>query len=268
MKDKIVLITGGSSGIGKALSEVFGKEGARIAITGRNKEKLEEQKNKLHSEGIECLAIQADSSSEDDNYRTVSETINTYGGIDILIANAGISMRAMFEDLDMKVFEKVMNVNLYGPVFLIKAALPYLKKSKGSIIGVSSFNGFKGTPARTAYTASKFALGGFLEALRLELIPKNIHVMTVYPGYTESNIRNTALTAKGEAQGKSPYEEGKMMSSEEVALRIFKATKKKKRELYMGFETKMGRLLNKFFPKLTDKMVYNHMKKEEGSPVK
>ncbi|NMM48921.1 SDR family oxidoreductase [Marinigracilibium pacificum] len=268
MKDKVVLITGGSSGIGKALSEVFGKAGARIAITGRNQEKLDEQADRLAKMGIECLSIQADSADEQDNYRTVSETINKYGQIDILIANAGISMRAMFEDLDMKVFEKVMNINLYGPVYLTKAALPYLKRSKGSIIGISSFNGFKGTPARTAYTASKFALGGFLEALRIELFNSDVHVMTVYPGFTESNIRNTALTASGDQQGKSPYEEGKMMSSEEVASRIFKATKKKKRELYMGFETKMGKFLNKFFPKLTDRMVYNHMKKEEGSPVK
>ena len=223
-KDQVVLITGATSGIGEACAEIFGKEGAKIAITGRNPEKLKNTEQKLKESGIQGYSILADAAKEEDNRHMAEETIKHFGGIDILINNAGISMRALFEDLDMDVFRKVMDTNFYGTVYATKYCLPSILKSKGSIIGISSINGYRGTPARTAYTASKYAMNGFFESLRTEVMKKGVHVLVVAPGFTASNIRNTALTADGSSQGESPRDEAKMMTSEEVAQHILKAT--------------------------------------------
>jgi dehydrogenase/reductase SDR family member 7B len=177
-------------------------------------------------------------------------------------------MRALFEDLDMAVFRKVMDTNFWGTVYATKYCLPEILKSKGSVIGVSSINGFRGTPARTAYTASKFAMNGFFESLRTEVMKRGVHVLVVCPGFTSSNIRNIALTADGSSQGESPREEEKMMSAEEVAIEILKATKKKKRDLVLTRQGKLAAFLNKWMPGMMDKIVYNTMAKEKDSPLK
>ena len=149
MKDKIVLITGGTSGIGLALAKEFGRQGCRISITGRDFDRLEIANNELKELGIECLGIQADASLEADQRKAVAQTINRYGSLDVLINNAGISMRAMFKDVDLEVIRKVMEINFFGTVYATKAALPYILKSKGSIVGISSIAGYKGLPGRT-----------------------------------------------------------------------------------------------------------------------
>src|SRR6478735_6231872 len=130
MKGKVVIITGGSSGIGKACAEAFGKQGARIVITGRNKENLLAEAENLRKEGIEVLAIAGDSSVEEDNLRMVEETVSKFGGIDILINNAGITMRSLFQDVDVSVIKKVMDINFYGTVYATKFALPHIIQSK------------------------------------------------------------------------------------------------------------------------------------------
>ncbi|MDF2158363.1 SDR family oxidoreductase [Algoriphagus sp. CAU 1675] len=267
-QDKVVLITGATSGIGEACAQVFGKEGAKIAITGRNPEKLQASLVKLKSEGIEVISILADAASEEDNKRMAEETLSHFGKIDILINNAGISMRALFEDLDLEVFRKVMDTNFYGTVYATKYCLPEILKAKGSIIGISSINGYRGTPARTAYTASKYAMNGFFEALRTEVMKKGVHILVAAPGFTASNIRNTALTADGSSQGESPRDEGKMMTSEEVAEHILKATLKRKRDIVLTSEGKMAVFLNKWIPGILDGIVYNKMAKEKDSPFK
>lgn len=268
MKDKIVIVTGGSSGIGLACAEIFAREGARVVITGRNSKRLSEAEDQLKGKGLSVLAITGDAASEADNQRIASETVAVFGGIDILINNAGISMRALFEDLDLKVFQQVMDINFYGTVYATKYCLPHILKSKGSIIGISSINGYRGTPARTAYTASKFAMQGFLEALRTEVMKKGVHVLVACPGFTASNIRNAALTADGSQQGESPRDEGKMMTAEEVAESVLKAVKKRKRDLVLTTEGKLAVFLNKWVPGLMDNIVYNKMAKEKDSPFK
>jgi dehydrogenase/reductase SDR family member 7B len=268
LKGKVVIITGATSGIGEACATVFGKEGAKIVITGRNQVKLDNTLVTLQKEGIACIGILADAGLEADNKKIAEETIQKYGRIDVLINNAGISMRALFEDLDMAVFRKVMDTNFWGTVYATKYCLPEILKSKGSVIGVSSINGFRGTPARTAYTASKFAMNGFFESLRTEVMKRGVHVLVVCPGFTSSNIRNIALTADGSSQGESPREEEKMMSAEEVALEILKATKKKKRDLVLTRQGKLAAFLNKWMPGMMDKIVYNTMAKEKDSPLK
>ena len=267
-KDKVVIITGATSGIGEACAELFGRQGAKIAITGRNSQKLEQTTLKLRSQHIEVLSILADAGSEADNQRMASETLAQYGRIDILINNAGISMRALFHDLDLEVFRKVMDTNFWGTVYATKFCLPAILESKGSIIGISSINGYRGTPARTAYTASKYAMNGFFESLRTEVMKKGVHVLVVAPGFTSSNIRNTALTADGSSQGESPRDESKMMSSEEVAEHILKAVLKRKRDLVLTGQGKLAVFLNKWMPGIMDGIVYNQMAKEKDSPFK
>lgn len=268
MNNKVVIITGGTSGIGKASAEVFGERGCKIVITGRNEEKLKNTEAYLIQKGIEVLAVQADVSKKVDNYKVVDQAVERFGGIDVLINNAGISMRALFEEMDVAVLEKVMDINFYGTVYATKAALPHILKSKGSIVGVSSIAGYRGLPGRTGYSASKFAMQGFLEALRTEIMKKGVNVLIACPGFTSSNIRNAALAKDGSSQGESPLNEGKIMSSEEVAGEIYKATVKRRRGLILTSQGKMTVFLNKWFPGFMDKMVYNHMAKEKDSPFK
>jgi short-subunit dehydrogenase len=191
-----------------------------------------------------------------------------FGRIDVLINNAGISMRALFDDLDLNVLRKVMDTNFWGTVYCSKFALPYLLKSKGSIVGVSSIAGKKGLPGRTGYSASKFAMEGFLETVRTENIKKGLHVLVACPGFTATDIRNSALSSDGSAQGESPRDEQEMMSADEVASYIYNAVVNRKRDLILTSNGKLTVWLNKFFPAMMDKMVYKHMAKEPGSPFK
>ncbi|MCU0438386.1 MAG: SDR family oxidoreductase [Raineya sp.] len=269
MKNKVVVITGGSSGIGKACAEIFGLEGAKIVITGRKEKPLQETVKYLNDKGIDCLGIIANSDSEADNANLISDTVRNFGKIDILINNAGISMRALFEECDLSVIRQVMETNFFGAVYATKFALPHIIATKGSIIGISSIAGYRGLPARCGYSASKFAMNGFLEALRTEMIPKGVHVLTAAPGFTASNIRNTALSKDGTSQGESPRDEQKMMSAEEVAKHILNAVKKRKPELILTGQGKLTVFLNKWLPKkIIDKLVFNSLAKENDSPLK
>jgi dehydrogenase/reductase SDR family member 7B len=268
MQGKVVLITGGSSGIGLALAQVFGRQGAKVVITGRSPQKLEEARQLLQGEGLEVLALQADAAREEDNQRIVAETLTHFGRLDVLICNAGISMRALFEDLHLDVFRQVMDINFWGTVYVVKAALPQLLQNKGSIIGISSINGRRGTPARTAYTASKHAMEGFFESLRTEVMKRGVQVLMVRPGFTASNIRNAALTADGSPQGESPRDEGKMMSAEAVAEATLRALQKGRRDLVLTTEGKLAVFLNKWVPGLMDKIVYNKMAREKDAPLR
>ncbi|HEX5171798.1 MAG TPA: SDR family oxidoreductase [Cyclobacteriaceae bacterium] len=268
MKDKVVVITGGSSGIGKALAEVFGKNGSKILITGRDQSALDAAVKVLTASGVTIRAFKADVSSEEDNRKMAEETIKHFGKIDILIANAGISMRALFEDVDLNVVKKVMDINFYGVVYATKYCLPEIKKNNGSIIGISSIAGFRGLPGRTGYSASKFALNGFLDVIRTELLKSGVHVMTACPGFTTSNIRVRSLTKDGLPQNESPRDEKKMMTAEECAEHIYKATIRRKRTLVLTTQGKLVVWLNKWWPSLADRMVYNVMAREANAVVK
>jgi dehydrogenase/reductase SDR family member 7B len=267
MKNKVVIITGGSSGIGKAMAEKFGREGGKILITGRNKEELVKATEDLRLKGITIQSFQADVSVEEDNRKMAEEAIRHYGTIDVLINNAGISMRALFSEVDIAVVKKVMDINFYGVLYATKYCLPEITKNKGSIVGISSIAGFRGLPGRTGYSASKFALNGFLEVLRTELLKTGVHVLTACPGFTASNIRKRSLTKDGSQQGESPRQEEKMMTAEECAEHIYNATAKRKRTLVLTTQGKLAVFLNKWLPGLADKMVYNVMAKEANAPI-
>ncbi|MBL7863809.1 MAG: SDR family oxidoreductase [Cyclobacteriaceae bacterium] len=268
MKDKVVIITGGSSGIGKALAEKFGKHGSRILITGRNASDLDVAVNELKKQGIDASGFVADVSREEDNKRMAEEAIKRFGRIDILINNAGITMRALFDEVDLDVIKKVMDINFFGVLYATKYCLPEILKNKGSVVGISSVAGFRGLPARAGYSSSKFALNGFLEVLRTEMLKRDVHVMTACPGFTTSNIRKRSLTKDGTVQGDSPRNEDKMMSAEECALHIYNGVVNRKKILILTLQGKFAVFLNKWLPGLADKLVYNVMAKEANSPLK
>lgn len=267
MNNKVAIVTGASSGIGKSCAEELVSRGATVVITGRNEEKLLQVADELRKKGGEILSFKMDVSILEDCENLIEATIEKYGKIDILINNAGISMRALFNEVDLKVIKNLMDINFWGTVYCTKFALPHLLKTKGSVIAVSSIAGFKGLPARTGYSASKFAIHGFLESLRIENLKKGLHVLIACPGFTASNIRKTALNKDGIAQGESPREEDKMMSPDEVAIRIVDAIKSRKRSLVLTSQGRMTVFINKFFPGWLDKKVYDHMAKEPDSPL-
>ena len=268
MKDKVVIITGGSSGIGKALAEEFGKRGSRILITGRDHSSLNAAVTDLQQRGIEIRGFQGDVSVEEDNKKMSEEAIRHYGRIDILINNAGISMRALFGEVSLDVIKKVMDINFFGALYATHFCLPEITRNKGSVIGISSIAGFRGLPGRTGYSASKFALNGFLEVLRTELLKTDVHVMTACPGFTASNIRVRSLTRDGSPQKESPRNEKEMMTAEECARHIYSATLKRKRMLILTGQGKLMVWLNKWLPGLADQLVYNAMAKEANSPLR
>jgi short-subunit dehydrogenase len=268
MKDKVVIITGGSSGIGRALAQEFGSRGCKILISGRNSMQVEATVYALRVMGIQIEGFVGDVSVESDNEEMARVAIDKFGTIDVLINNAGISMRALFEEVDLMVVKKVMDVNFYGALYATKYCLQEIIKNKGSVVGISSVAGYRGLPGRTGYSASKFALNGFLEVLRTELLKRGVHVLTACPGFTSSNIRKNALTHDGTQQGESPRAEDEMMSAEEVARHIYRATQKRKRQLILTTQGKFAILLNKWFPAWADKLVYNVMAKEKNAPIK
>lgn len=263
---KVAIITGGSSGIGKSLVLKYAKEGYAVVFTGRNGERMAQVVSELGDRPH--LALELDAAGKVENKKLIDKTIEKFGRIDVLVCNAGISMRALFEDVELEVFEKLMDINFYGAIYATKFALPHLLESKGTIIAISSINGWRSTPARSAYSSSKFAMQGFFESLRTEVMTRGVHVLVVCPGFTSSNIRNAALDADGKAQGESPRNEKKMMTSEEVAERTYRAAQKRKRDLILTFQGKIAVMLNKFIPSRLDKMVYNMMKKEPDNPLK
>ena len=266
MKDKVIIITGASSGIGEACALEFSKKGAHLVLAARSEEKLKSLCDKINSNHGKAFFIVTDVSIELDCKKMVEFTIEKFGKIDVLVNNAGISMRAIFKNIDLQIFEKIMKINFFGAVYCTKYALPYILNNQGSVVGVSSIAGHKGLPGRTAYSASKFALQGFLEALRIENLKNGLHVLIACPGFTESNIRKKALNASGEVQSESPRKEQKMMSSKEVAKYISLALRKRKNSIVLTRNGKLTVLLNKFFPKWVDSLVFKHMSKEPGSP--
>lgn len=266
MRDKVVIITGASSGIGKALAYEFARRGSKIVIGARNYNNLSKIAEDIKNQGGDIIFVQTDVCIESDCKNLILTAIDHYGKIDILINNAGISMRALFEFADLEVIRRLMSVNFWGTVYCTKYALKHIISQKGSIVGVSSAAGIRGLPARTGYSASKFAMGGFLEALRVENLKTGIHVLIAHPGFTSSNIRNTSLNKNGMQQGESPRDEENMMTAEEVAIHIYNAVAKRKNKIVLTGEGKLISTLNKFFPNLLDKFIYNNLAKEPDSP--
>ncbi|MBO5878187.1 MAG: SDR family oxidoreductase [Alistipes sp.] len=268
LNNKTVIITGASSGIGAAMAREYAKMGARVVLGARQADKLEAICQEIEAAGGKAVWCACDVSKAEDCQQLIQTAVDNFGGIDVLICNAGISMRALFDDLDLSVLHRLMDVNFWGTVYCTKYALPYLQQSKGSLVGISSVAGIHGLPGRTGYSASKFAMTGFLETIRVENLKKGLHVMVACPGFTASNVRFAALTADGSQQGSTPREEGKMMSPEEVAHIVARDIARRKRLCLMEAEGRATHFVKKFAPAFVDKIFYWVMSKEPNSPFK
>ncbi len=258
--DKVVVITGGSDGIGKALVTLFLSKGAKVATCGRNNDKLYALQQEFAGKPIHTFV--ADVSNEQDCNRFIDTTVKAFGGIDVLINNAGLSMRALIIDSETSAYKRLMDVNFWGTVYATKAALPYIIQRKGSIAGISSIVGNRGIPGRSAYSASKFAMQGWLEALRVEMKDHGVNVLWVSPGFIATNIRSVALDGSGKPIGETPMDESKLMSAEECAQHIFDAIAKRKRAVVLTFTGKATVWMSKFLPRIADKYIHKFFFKE------
>ena len=268
LKGAVAVVTGASSGIGEALAKEYALQGAKVVLAARQEDKLKDVVASIKSAGGDAVYSVCDVTLTDQCEALMAKAVEEYGKIDILICNAGLSMRAIFDDVEIDVLRRLMEVNFWGTVNCAKYALPYLQASKGSIVGVSSVAGLHGLPGRTGYSASKYAMTGFLETLRVENLKKGLHVMIACPGFTASNVRFSALTADGSCQGETPRAEDKMMTPEQVARIIIRSTAKRKRLCLMDFDGRATHIVKKFMPAFLDNMFYKAMAKEPDSPLK
>jgi short-subunit dehydrogenase len=267
MQNKVVVITGASSGIGKALAEKYASEGWCLALAARRLDRLKEIEKQFPE--VDILSVKTDVTKELDCKNLIDRTIEKFGRIDVLINNAGISMRALLEKVDLQVIRKVMDVNFWGTVYCTKHALPHLLAAKGSLVGVISVGGYVGLPGRSGYSASKFAMRGFLDSVRVENRRSGLHVMIAAPGFTTSDIRKSALLADGSLQGETPRDENKMMSAEECAQHIYTAVKWRRRKIILKFiDGKATVLVAKLWADLVDGFIYRTFAKEPDSPLK
>jgi short-subunit dehydrogenase len=250
------------------MAREYAKMGAKVVLGARQRDKLEAICQEIKAAAGKAVWCAWDVSKAEDCQQLIQTAVDNFGGIDVLICNAGISMRALFDDLDLSVLHRLMDVNFWGTVYCTKYALPYLQQSKGSLVGISSVAGIHGLPGRTGYSASKFAMTGFLETIRVENLKKGLHVMVACPGFTASNVRFAALTADGSQQGSTPREEGKMMSPEEVAHIVARGIARRKRLCLMEAEGRATHFVKKFAPAFVDKIFYWVMSKEPDSPFK
>ncbi len=267
MINKVVVITGASSGIGKALAEEYASKGWNLVLAARRIDRLKELEVKFKN--VEVFSVKTDVTIESDCKNLIDSAIEKFGKIDVLINNAGISMRAATIDVEMDVLKRVIDVNFWGTVYCTKFALPHLLASKGSLVGIMSIGGYVGLPARSGYSASKFAMRGFLDSVRVEHRRSGLHVLVAAPGFTTSEIRVSALIADGTQQGGTPRNENKMMSAEDCAHHIYKAVKHRRRKLILTFwQGKFTILLAKLWADLVDGFIYRTFAKEPNSPLK
>lgn len=266
-KDKVVIVTGASSGIGLACARLFGSLGARVVMAARSFDRLCELCPSV-APADRVLAVKCDVTSESDCRSLVESAAARFGRIDILVNNAGISMRAMFKDLDLSVLHRLMDVNFWGTVNCTKYVLPRLLESKGQVVGVISIAGYSALPARTGYSASKYAVRGFLDTVRMEHLKDGLGVLVFAPGYTASNVRNAALTADGSPQGATPLEEGKLMSAEACAMHMARALARRRSQVILTPLGKATVWAHRLFPRLTDRLTYSYIAREKDSPFK
>jgi NADP-dependent 3-hydroxy acid dehydrogenase YdfG len=267
-KDKVVIVTGASSGIGEAVAREFAKNGSKVVLAARSEEKLSKIVEEINAGNGTAIYVKTDVSKEDECRNMVETAVSKFGTVHILINNAGLSMRAAFDDVDLRVLHRLMDVNLWGTIYCTKYALPYLVENKGSLVGVSSVAGFHGLPGRTGYSASKFAIHGFLETIRIENLKRGLHVMIIAPGFTSSEIRRHALTADGTEQGESPRNEQKLSSPEYVAKWVLKGIRKKKRNKLLTWDGRLTALFQRIIPAFVDWAYYIEMSREPKSPLK
>ncbi len=253
-KDNVVILTGASAGIGRAVALQLADQGAALALAARNVEKLEQVAMDCRKRGARAVAIKTDVSIEADCKNLIERAVAELGRVDTLINNAGISMWARFEDLqDLSILDRIMRVNYLGAAYCTFYAIPYLKQTRGRLVGVSSLAGKNGVPTRSGYAASKHAMAGFFDTLRIELSDYGISVTMIYPDFVTSEIRERAFDADGKPLSKSPVREGEVMSAEDCARIMIEAMAKRKREELTTRRGKIGLWVKLIAPGLVDR---------------
>jgi len=253
-KDKVVVITGASSGIGRELAYQLVEQGAWLSLAARNGEQLATVAGECQVRGGRAIAIVTDVGEQAQCSELIQRTVDQYDRIDMLVNNAGITMWANFEDIrDIGFYEQIMRVNYLGSVYCTYYALPFLKKTKGQIIGISSL-GQAGIPKRSGYAASKHAMVGFFDTLRIEIAEYGVSVTMIYPDFVATETRKRALGADGKPIGKSPVRESGVMPAEKCAQLIIQAAAARKRELIMTWRGKVGLWVKLIAPGVVDRV--------------
>ncbi|MBL4610801.1 SDR family oxidoreductase [Halopseudomonas sp.] len=253
-QQKVVVVTGGCAGIGRALALRFAQAGARIAILDVQDEPLVAFREQLMTKvNAEVLAIHCDVADDDACQQAICQVIEHFGGIDLLINNAGITHRSEFASTDLEVFQRIMAVNYFGALHCTRHALESLLERKGQIIVLSSISGFAPLLYRSAYNASKHALHGLFETLRLEVREQGVNVMLVSPGYTATDIRKNALVGDGSINQASIVAPFKVASPNDVADEIYLGAVRRKRLLVLSNVDWRARFLSRFFPRLFER---------------
>ncbi|MDE2400488.1 MAG: SDR family oxidoreductase [Burkholderiales bacterium] len=262
----VVIITGASDGIGAELArQMAQQEGTNLALVlaARSTDKLEQVARQCRQSGAQVLVRPTDVGQEAECRGLIADAVNRFERIDTLINNAGMSAHALLEDvLDMGWYEQLMRINLWGSAWCTHAALPHLKASRGRIVVVSSLAGLVGLPGRTAYSATKFAMTGFFEALRIEMAPHGVSLTLTYPGVVATDIRHRGFNAQGQPAGKSGLHESGAMSVEECARLIRVGSQRRQREVVMSFKGKMSRWMKLIAPGLVDQLAIAALKED------
>ena len=254
----VVLLTGASAGIGRELALQLSDQGARLALAARTKDPLERTAADCRSRGGEVLALSTDVSDPDQCAALVRNTVERYGRIDTLINNAGVTMYGYFDRVtDLKLFETLFRVNVLGSIYCTHYALPYLKQSAGRIVGISSLTGKTGVPTRSGYAATKHAMAGFFDSIRIELAGSGVTVTMIYPGFVRTGMREHALGSDGKPVGQSHLDERGVMPVERCAGLIWKAAAGRRRELVLSARGRIGVWLKLIAPGLVDRLAFS-----------
>ncbi|MCX5873084.1 MAG: SDR family oxidoreductase [Deltaproteobacteria bacterium] len=261
-RDKVIMITGASSGIGQELAYQLAAQGAWLSLAARNAERLETVRQECLVRGGKAIAIPTDVSEQSQCAGLIQQTVENYRRIDVLVNNAGITMWANFEELsDLGILEQIMRTNYFGSVYCTYYALPYLKKTRGQIVGISSLTGKAGVPTRSGYAASKHAMAGFFDSLRIEIAPYGVSVTMIYPDFVATEVRARAFGADGHLLGQSPVQEKKVMPVERCAQLILKGMAQRRRELVMSLRGQVGQWVKLIAPGLVDRIALKAIKK-------
>ena len=255
---KVIVITGASDGIGAEMARKWAardKGEAALVLAARGLDKLEAVAAQCRRHGAQVLAQRCDVGVQADCTALIDAAARAFGRIDTLVNNAGMSAHANFDEVsDLSWYETLMRINHWGSVWCTHAALPHLKASRGRIVAVGSLAGLVGVPGRTAYCGTKFAMTGFFEALRVELMPSGVSVTIAYPGVVKTEIRYRGFNAEGRPAGRSGLDETGAMSVEECARLIVEGTEARKRDIVMSAKGKLGRWLKLIAPGMVDRM--------------
>ncbi len=255
MTDNVVILTGASEGIGRALALAFARAGAKLVLAARSADRLEEAAAECRELGAEVLTVPTDVTRDSDCRALVDAAVETFGRLDTLVVNAGRTMWARFEDVeDPSILEDLMAVNYFGAVYCTRHALPWLKKTRGRIVAMASVAGLTGVPARSGYCASKHAMIGFFDSLRIELAESGVSVTVIAPDFVVSQIHRRAVDGRGQALGETPMQEDRIMSAEECAALILRATERRQRLLVTSARGRLGRWLKLIAPGAVDRI--------------